>query len=102
MKVDLNIIAPIAVVAAGVIFGYGVLSDKVDKIDSLVGLADDNMNRVIVLETKMDMLITPQMEIVPDPRAVGNFERVRAIVDGRLSALEREVFPLNVQQKGNR
>jgi len=28
-------------------------------------LSDDNMNKIIVLETKMNMLVTPQMTIVP-------------------------------------
>jgi len=101
MKVDLNTVVPIFVVAAGVIFGYGVLSDKVDRIPFLLTLSDDNMNKIIVLETKMDMLVTPQMEIVPDPRTVGKFEAVKTIFDNRLSIIEREIFPLNVQQKGN-
>jgi len=35
-------------------------------------LSDDNMNKIIVLETKMHMLVTPQMEIVPSQKVGEN------------------------------
>ena len=84
MKVELNIITPIAIALAGVIYGYGVLNDKVDKIDGLDKLSDDNMNDIIVLKTQMNMLISPSMEIRPSKKV--EFHEIR------INQLEKDIY----------
>ena len=42
-------------------------------------LSDDNMNKIIVLETKMHMLVTPQMEIVPSQKVGENTIKIDSL-----------------------
>ena len=84
MKVDTKELAPYLFVATGAIFGYGVMSDKVDKIEGLLKLSDDNMNDILVLKTQMNMLISPNMEIRPSKKV--EFHEIR------LNQIEKEVY----------
>lgn len=70
MKIELEKVIGASVIIGGIIFGYGQLSSKVDSLKEyndteIRKLADDNMNAIIVLNTKMDMLVTKDMKIVP-------------------------------------
>lgn len=81
MKVELEKVIGASVVVGGIIFGYGQLSNKVDNIqeynDSEIRtLADNNMNDIIKLKTQMDLLVTPDMRIVPSPKVNSRLERI--------------------------
>ena len=54
MKIELPTIIALVGVIGGVIFTYGQLTNKVDSLEYLKQLSDTNMNRIIVLETKLE------------------------------------------------
>ena len=54
MKIDLSTLMPLLAIMGGVIFTYGSLTNKVDSLEYLKKLSDDNMNRIIILETKIE------------------------------------------------
>jgi|SaaInlStandDraft_3_1057020.scaffolds.fasta_scaffold01563_13 hypothetical protein len=69
MKIELEKVIGAVIVVGGIVFGYGQLTTKVDNLQEyndteIRKLADDNMNDIIVLKTKMNLLVTPQMSIV--------------------------------------
>jgi hypothetical protein len=69
-KLPISTIVMVIGLLGGVIFTAGTVINKVDSIESynddyLMRLADDNMNKIIALEIKMNLLVTPQMTIVP-------------------------------------
>ena len=81
MQVELEKVIGASVVIGGIIFGYGQLSNKVDNIqeynDSEIRtLADNNMNDIIKLKTQMDLLVTPDMRIVPSPKVNSRLDRL--------------------------
>lgn len=78
-KIDLAYLIPIGIALLGATFGYGVLSDKVDKVEKLVTLSDTNMNKIIALETKMNLLVTPSMKIVPSAKVAENTFRIEIL-----------------------
>ena len=55
LKIELTQLLPILALAGGIIYGYAQLNSKVDSLAYLKTLADDNMNRVIALEVKLEM-----------------------------------------------
>ena len=60
MKVDLTSLVPVLVLAGGIVFGYAQLTSKVDAYveyddTDIRTLIDDNMNRIIALEVKLDI-----------------------------------------------
>ena len=57
-------------------------------------------NDIVRLNQGMKLLVTPDMKIVPSGKHASH-ELARAKLDARIKALEWEVFPLNIQQKGN-
>ena len=57
-------------------------------------------NDIVRLNQGMKLLVTPDMKIVPSGKHASH-ELARAKLDARITALERDVFPLNIQQKGN-
>ena len=86
MKVELEKVIGASVVIGGIVFGYGQLSNKVDSIqeynDSEIrGLADTNMNDIIKLKTQMNLLVTPDMRIVPSPVVNAKLERLMRFMD---------------------
>jgi len=54
VKIELPTIIALVGVIGGVIFTYGQLTNKVDSLEYLKQLSDTNMNRIIVLETKLE------------------------------------------------
>tara|TARA_R110000823_G_scaffold2934_6_gene11688 strand:- start:6707 stop:6964 length:258 start_codon:yes stop_codon:yes gene_type:complete len=84
MNIDLKSLLPTLFVVAGVIYGYGQLSSKVDRLNPLIQLADDNMNNIIELKLKMNLLVTPQMEIVGSKKV--QFNKIR--IDG----IEKDLY----------
>ena len=67
MKIELTTLVPILVLAGGIIFTYGQLTNQVTSLKEQVVsieeyddewarvLTDQNMNRIIALEVKLDM-----------------------------------------------
>ena len=60
MKLDLSLIVTLAISVGGIIYTYGKITERVDRLDdttkALVKLSDDNMNSVLVLNTKMEVI----------------------------------------------
>jgi len=54
MKIELSTLVPVVALAGGIIFTYGQLTNKVESLEYLKKLSDDNMNRIIVIETKLE------------------------------------------------
>ena len=86
MKVDVEKVIGASVIIGGIIFGYGQLSNKVDNIqeynDSEIRtLADTNMNDIIKLKTQMDLLVTPDMRIVPSPVVNAKLDRLMRFME---------------------
>jgi len=67
MKVELSTIVPVIALAGGIIFTYGQLTSQVSALENKLNdmeeysdewirkATDDNMNRIIALEVKMDV-----------------------------------------------
>lgn len=86
MKIELEKVAGAVVVIAGIVYGYGELNNKVDNLQEyndteIRQLADNNMNDIIELKTKMNLLVTSDMKIVPSNDV--------ALIDQRVSVLEK-------------
>ena len=63
MKIELEKVIGGVVLLAGIVYGYGELNNKVDNLQEyndteIRKLADDNMNAIIEIKTKMDLLVT--------------------------------------------
>jgi hypothetical protein len=84
MDIDLKSLLPALIALAGVIYGYGQLSSKVDRLLPLIQLADDNMNNIIELKLKMNLLVTPQMEIVGSKKV--DFHEIR------INGIEKDLY----------
>jgi hypothetical protein len=54
MKIDTPTLLTLAGIIGGIVFTYGQLTNKVNSLEYLKELSDTNMNRVIVLETKIE------------------------------------------------
>lgn len=92
MKIELEKVIGASVIIGGIIFGYGQLSNKVDSIKEyddtkLAKLVDVNMNDIIQLKTKMNLLVTPQMTIVPSSKHASH-ELARERLKARIEAIE--------------
>ena len=67
MKVELSTIIPVVALAGGIVFTYGQLTSQVSALESKLNdmeeysdewvrdVTDNNMNRIIALEVKMDV-----------------------------------------------
>jgi hypothetical protein len=91
-KLPISTIVMVIGLLGGVIFTAGTVINKVDSIESynddyLMRLADDNMNKIIALEIKMNLLVTPQMTIVPSNKHASH-ELARAKLDARIKSME--------------
>jgi hypothetical protein len=92
MKIELEKVIGASVIIGGIVFGYGQLSSKVENLQEyndteIRKLADDNMNDIIELKTKMNLLVTPQMTIVPSNKHASH-ELARAKLNSRLEKIE--------------
>ena len=63
MKIELEKVIGGVVLLAGIVYGYGELNNRVDNLQEyndteIRQLADNNMNAIIELKTKMDLLVT--------------------------------------------
>lgn len=76
MKVELKEVLGALVVIVGFAVGYGAVQKAVEDMPRLSKLADTNMNDIIVLKTQMNLLVTPDMRIVPSPRVNSRLERL--------------------------
>ena len=54
MKIDIPILLTLLSIIGAVVFTYGQLTNKVNDLSYLKELSDQNMNRIIALETKID------------------------------------------------
>ena len=54
MKIDTHTLLTLLGIIGGIVFTYGQLTNKVQSLEYLKELSDQNMNRVIVLETKIE------------------------------------------------
>lgn len=81
MKVDLKEIVPYVVMAITAAVGYGSIQKDVEGIGDLAKLADNNMNDIIVLKTQMNLLVTPDMKIVPSPIVNAKLDRVMRFME---------------------
>ena len=54
MKIDTPTLLTLLGIIGGIVFTYGQLTNKVQSLEYLKELSDQNMNRVIVLETKAE------------------------------------------------
>ena len=54
MKIDTPTLLTLAGIIGGIVFTYGQLTNKVQSLEYLKELSDQNMNRIIVLETKIN------------------------------------------------
>ncbi len=86
MKVEIEKVVGAAVIIGGIVFGYGQLNNKVDSLQEyndteIRKLADDNMNDIIVLKTKMNLLVTPSMMIVPSPEVNARIDRLEEWIE---------------------
>jgi len=60
MKLDLSLIVTLLISVGGIIYTYGKITERVDRLDdttkALVKLSDENMNSVLILQTKMSVI----------------------------------------------
>jgi hypothetical protein len=54
VKIDTPTLLTLLGIIGGIVFTYGQLTNKVQSLEYLKELSDQNMNRVIVLETKAE------------------------------------------------
>ena len=54
MKIDTPTLLTLAGIIGGIVFTYGQLTNKVQSLEYLKELSDQNLNRIIVLETKIN------------------------------------------------
>ena len=54
MKIDTPTLLTLLGIIGGIVFTYGQLTNKVQSLEYLKELSDQNMNRIIVLETKIN------------------------------------------------
>lgn len=54
MKIDTPTLLTLVGIIGGIVFTYGQLTNKVQSLEYLKELSDQNMNRIIVLETKIN------------------------------------------------
>jgi len=54
VKIDTPTLLTLLGIIGGIVFTYGQLTNKVQSLEYLKELSDQNMNRIIVLETKIE------------------------------------------------